>query len=193
MVLHAWWGLNGFFRGFCDRLGREGFTVVAPDLYNGAVAETIDQAKKLKAKTPARLIKKQLEGALRDIATSHNPNPKKVGVVGFSMGAYWALWLAENSPKRIGAVVLFYGTGRGDYSNSQAAYLGHFAEEDKFCSERSVRDLEKSLRVSGKGVSFYTYPATRHWFFEEDRQDAYDPSAADLAWKRTLRFLRAEL
>jgi carboxymethylenebutenolidase len=38
-------------------------------------------------------------------------------------------------------------------------------------------------------VTFYRYPGTGHWFCEPDRTDAYDPTAAELAWERTLTFL----
>ncbi len=31
-----------------------------------------------------------------------------------------------------------------------------------------------------------------HWFFESDRSDAFVPEAADLAWHRTLSFLREQ-
>ncbi len=56
-----------------------------------------------------------------------------------------------------------------------------------------VRAMEKTLREAGRPVDFYTYPGTGHWFFEPDRPDAYQPQAAQLAWERTLAFLRAQL
>ena len=109
------------------------------------------------------------------------------------MGAFWSLWLAQTLPADVATVVLFYGTGDGNYSRIQAAFLGHFAETDEFESPAAVRDLEKVLRTTGKDVTFYTYPGTTHWFFEKDRPDAYDAPAARLAWERTIRFLTTQL
>src|SRR5512138_1105509 len=45
LVLHAWWGMNSFFKSLCDRLASEGFVAFAPDLNEGKVAHTIDEAK----------------------------------------------------------------------------------------------------------------------------------------------------
>jgi carboxymethylenebutenolidase len=45
LVLHAWWGLKPFFKELCERLAAHGFIAIAPDLRNGQVANSIDEAK----------------------------------------------------------------------------------------------------------------------------------------------------
>ena len=69
-------------------------------------------------------------------------------------------------------------------------YLGHFAENDEFEPQTEVDALEDALRQAGRLVTFYRYPGTGHWFFEPDRTDAFDAAAAELAWDRTLAFLK---
>ena len=111
-------------------------------------------------------------------------------MIGFSLGAYYALDLSVTAPEHIRSVVIFYGTRPGDYSSSKAAYLGHFAETDEFEPQSDVDNLEESLRRAGRPVTFYRYSGTGHWFFEPDRSQAYNQAAASLAWDRTLAFLR---
>jgi carboxymethylenebutenolidase len=50
--------------------------------------------------------------------------------------------------------------------------------------------LEGLLKKAGRPVTIHRYPGTGHWFFEPDRLDAYNQEAANLAWERTLAFLR---
>jgi carboxymethylenebutenolidase len=113
-----------------------------------------------------------------------------LAVIGFSLGANYALDLAAADPERIRSVVLFYGTGGGDFSNSSSDYLGHFAEKDEFEPLSGVDELKESLKRAGRQVIFHIYPGTGHWFFEPDRTQAYNQAAADLAWERTLAFLK---
>jgi carboxymethylenebutenolidase len=68
-------------------------------------------------------------------------------------------------------------------------YLGHFAEDDEFDDSAQVPELEQTL---GEGSAAYVYPGTKHWFIEADRPE-FDKDAAELAYSRTVHFLRANL
>jgi carboxymethylenebutenolidase len=192
LVLHAWWGLNETIKGVCDRLAQEGFVAFAPDLYHGQVADTIAAAEAL-----GQALDDNYLQAKAEIAEAAQFLHERVGqandglaVVAFSLGVYYALDLAATHPEQLRAVVIFYGTGDGDYSSSRAAYLGHFAEEDEFEPAANVDDLEAALRAAGRPVTFHRYEGVGHWFFEPDRTDAYNQAAAELAWERTVAFLQ---
>lgn len=194
LVLHAWWGLNDTIRSLCDRLALEGFTAMAPDLFGGTVARTIEEAEgHMSQWNEEQEVPPILLPAVDNLSTHQSVRGAWLGVIGFSMGAYWSLWLAQQKPELIRAVTLFYGTngGSGDFSRSRAAFQGHFAENDPYEPAENVAGLEAILRRDRRPVSFYRYTGTGHWFFEPDRQHAYDPKAASLAWERTLSFLKS--
>jgi len=192
LVLHAWWGLNDTMKMICRRLAESGFVAFAPDLYHGKVTDSIAGAEAL-----ARALNKNFQQAQAEIAVAtrflsgRGGQPERsLAVIGFSLGASYALDLAAADPEHIRSVVVFYGTSDDDYSSSRAAFLGHFAENDEFEPPAGVDALEASLKRAGRPVTFYRYPGTGHWFFEPDRTQAYNQAAADLAWERTLAFLR---
>ena len=192
MVLHAWWGLNDTMKAFCTHLAESGFVAFAPDLYHGKVADNITDAETLGKALDTNQV--QAKADIADAAMFLNERvdeqaDRGIAVIGFSLGAYYALDLAAADPEHIRSVVIFYGTGGDDYSNSRAAYLGHFAEKDEFEPQSNIDNLEESLRHAGRPVTFYRYSGTGHWFFEPDRSQAYNEAAASLAWDRTLTFL----
>ena len=193
LVLHSWWGLTPFFKSVCDRLADEGFTALAPDLLTGQQPATPDEAEAVLAAADvdrgAALV---LSSARALRAASADPRAP-VGVVGFSMGASWGLWLSARSPIEVAATVAFYGTQSIDFEEARSAYLGHFAEFDALVPDDEVVALEAHLKEVGRDTTFWRYPGTAHWFFEADRRLAYSQEAAELAWVRTLEFLRKHL
>ena len=189
LVLHAWWGLKPFFRKFCDRLAEQGFTVMAPDLFQGRAANTIEEAKALMASRNSELMGQTVKAAKDYLAAFHIGEP--MGVIGFSMGAAWALVTAANESD-IGAAVLFYGVDEVNYSQITASVLGHFAEEDDYEPLDGVEKMKEAMLFEGLDVTIHTYPKVGHWFVEEDRPE-YNAAAAQLAWDRTIEFLKKNL
>src|SRR5512136_1571295 len=84
LVLHAWWGLNDFFRGFCDRLAGEGFVALAPDLYSGKLARTIDEAERIVSQfQEAQVVPPIVLSAVEELSQRATLTPQGLGTVGF--------------------------------------------------------------------------------------------------------------
>jgi carboxymethylenebutenolidase len=194
LVLHAWWGLTPIFTDVCDRLAAAGYVALAPSLYaDGATAATITEAEVLRDAHDEEVVAKPVvQAAAEQLRELLAVNGAQIGVIGFSLGAYWALHLSQVRPDDVSAVVAVYGTDDGDYRTARAAYLGHFAERDDFEPLEAVRALEAKIREAGREVTFYVYPGTGHWFVEPNRPE-YDAAAAELVWDRTLNFLNERL
>jgi len=189
LVLHAWWGLKPFFKQVCDQLAEHGFVALAPDLYQGRVANTIDEAKALLEKRDIDLM-----GNIVKTAKAHLMSLCKgdtIGAVGFSMGAAWSLALGAYE-SGVAALVPFYGSNTLDFSRMQAKVLGHFAEVDEWEPQEDVRAMEQALKDAGVDVTLHFYPKVGHWFVETDRPE-YDSASAQLAWDRTFKFLKETL
>jgi carboxymethylenebutenolidase len=188
LVLHPWWGLNGFIKGYCDRLAAQGFTVLAPDLYHGQVAVTIEEATALRDGLQNETCARDILGGLAALRSACGQASPALGLVGFSLGGGWGLWLA--SQNRVSAAVIFYASYPLDFSQSKAAYQFHLAETDPYETAEDVAATLAALKTAGCETESFTYPGTTHWFFESDRPDAYNPAAANLAWTRSLAFLQ---
>lgn len=190
LVLHAWWGVNGFLKEFCDRLAAQGYAALAIDLYGGKTAQTIPEAEKLRGTLTGKTVKPALLQGMDRLRTIVGGRP--IGTLGFSLGAWWISWLNEEQPEEIAATVLFYGTRGMKAAHTHPACLGHFAEADPYVSDSGRQKMERELKMAGRQVEFHIYPRTHHWFFESDRPE-YHAEAAQLAWQRSLEFLNTHL
>jgi carboxymethylenebutenolidase len=192
LVLHPWWGLNRFVRDLCDRFAAEGFVALALDLYEGETTSDIARAAELSSSLDFERTGRRVMDALARLL-EHPATIGPAAAVGLSMGASWAFWLSAERADDIAAVVAFYGTDEVPFEHTRARFLGHYAEVDEYEPLEGVRELEARIRGAGRDVTFHVYPGAKHWFFESDVTDAFDPAAAEIAWTRTVEFLRAAL
>src|SRR5919109_1459652 len=146
IVLHAWWGLNPFFKSLCDRLAAQGFVAFVPDLKEGKVAQTVDEAKQIMSESDSER-QHAIVVAVPDVLRGR-PEVRKhaFSLIGFSMGASWSLVLASERPTDIGKVVLFYGIGEADLAKIKADILGHFSDADEWESLDGIRAMEADMR-----------------------------------------------
>lgn len=196
IVLQEWWGLVPHIKDVCDRLAEEGFMALAPDLWEGQVAEEPGDAEKLFMALELDRITQILASAADVLLADPRTTSSKLGVMGFCMGGQLALYAGCKQPKSYGAVVNFYGVHpkvQPDYDALEAPVLGNFAEEDDLTPPSAVAKLGAVLTEKGKSHDLKIYEGTDHAFFNDDRPEVYNREAAEDAWARTLQFLRANL
>ncbi len=193
IVLHSWWGLTPFFRQVCDRLAAEGIAAFAPDLNGGRVAGSIAEAEELLGQRDYAHTQAVVAASVRQLRPPAASVGGGLGVLGFSMGASWALTLASLAPHDIAAGVVFYGVEGVDFSQVRAPFQGHFGLEDESVSPEWARQMEADMQGVGLETDFYFYPGAGHWFFEEDRPPHFNRPAAELAWGRTVAYLKKHL
>jgi carboxymethylenebutenolidase len=186
LLLHPWWGLNQPIKDLADRLSGDGFTVVAPDLFDGTVLTTIDEAEAHTGEIDRERTLGRIGAALDDLLARPDARGEHAAIIGLSLGAAYGTLVAEARPEVTALVCIYSGIFEAPEG---VAYLGHFAENDQFDDSSQVAGLQAAL--GDRGVT-HIYPGTRHWFVETDRPE-YDAEAAELVYTRTVEFLRRHL
>jgi carboxymethylenebutenolidase len=195
VVIQEWWGLVDHVRDVCDRLAREGFVALAPDLYRGEATSDPTAAERLMMNLDIPRASSDLSAAVAQLLGHDAVEGARLGCIGFCMGGQLALSAAA-SERRIGAVVDCYGIHpevRLDFEGMQAAVLGIFAENDDFVPAAAVSALERQLAAAGVRATLKTYLGVDHAFLNDSRPDVYAAATAHEAWADVLAFLRAEL
>jgi carboxymethylenebutenolidase len=193
VLLHSWWGLNQNMRDLADRLAGDGFTVMAPDLFDGTVLTTIEDADAFTTAiergdggpgglNPDRILGR-VEATLDDLLGHSDVLGDQAGIVALSFGGWYGSHVAAGRSDVAAFVSIYSDVYEGP---GGAAYLGHFAEDDEFV------DSPKMDKPLPEGSAAHIYPGMKHWFTEADRPE-FDEEAAKLVYSRTVEFLRANL
>jgi carboxymethylenebutenolidase len=197
IVIEEWWGLDDHIADICDRLAREGFVALAPDMFGGRVAHDSDEAGQMMQALPVEKAAKDLGGAVDYLLGLESVTSTKVGAVGFCMGGGFVLMLAAQQGDKIGAAVPFYGVGQGvpdSYASITAPVQGHYAEQDAFYPVDQARAQEAQMRQETQStVEFHYYPAGHAFHNDKDRLGTYDAESARLAWSRAVAFMHEHL
>jgi len=196
IVLQEWWGVDSHIRSICDRFANEGFFALAPDLYGGETADQPDEAQQLMMAMSMDQVEHEMCGAAKHLQSLDGFEGSGVGSVGFCLGGGLSVWAAAACSEIAASVSFYYVLPRGkpDFSRVGGPVLAHFAGEDQFISLDESKTLEDEMRGAGVDVRSHTYEGVGHAFFNDtNRLGTYDREAAELAWRRTVEFLRGAL
>jgi len=193
IVVHEWWGLNDNIQAVAKRYAGEGYTVLAVDLF-GRVATTADTAMVL-YQTAMRNVAAGEQNIAAAIAYLKKAGATSIGSVGYCFGGHWSLRTGLVGGNDVDAVVMYYGapiTNPTELGRLKAPVLGLFGGKDTGIPVDSVRAMERVIAQAGHPVTIQVYADANHAFANPSGQ-AYQATAAEDAWKRTLSFFKANL
>lgn len=195
IVIHENRGLNAHIRDVARRIALEGFVALAPDYLSplGGTPTDEEKAREMFAEMNAA------QTAANGVATvaflkGHELSTGKVGAVGFCWGGSTVNTLAINAPD-LAAGVAYYGGQPKDeaaIARIKAALLLHYAGKDDRINA-GIDAYKAALQKAGKDFQIYIYEGAQHAFNNDTSEARYDKNAADLAWGRTIAFLREKL
>ncbi|MFZ2101811.1 MAG: dienelactone hydrolase family protein [Oricola sp.] len=194
IVIHENRGLNEHIRDVARRLALEGFAALAVDFLSplGGTPGDEDKAREAfgtldRAQTVANAV------AARQFLAGHEMTNGKVGAVGFCWGGGTVNALAVADPG-LNAAVAYYGSqpDAGEVAFIEAPLLLHYAGLDERVNA-GIDAYRAALEENGKDFTIHVYEGVNHAFNNDTSEARYDRQAAELAWSRTVAFLKEKL
>lgn len=191
VVIQEIFGVNNSIRSVCDRLASEGYSAIAPALFDrtspgfesGYSPEEVAKARSFIAKPDWDAMLRDTDAAKRSLAGTG-----PIGIVGFCLGGSIA-YLAATRLNGLSAAIGYYGGAivRFVDEKEKCPVQLHFGEKDDGIPQTDVG----VIRTKHPEFEIYTYPAG-HAFANEDRPSFHEPSAK-LAWERTQKFMQMHM
>ena len=198
VMIHENKGLNENIKSMANLLAKEGYVILAVDLFNGEVTTDQKRASELTQaiiNNPASAIA-NLKSAITYLSSLSNVNPDKIASLGWCFGGQQSLQLALNSEEHpLSATVIYYGrlvTEPETLSKIHWPVLGIFGDQDKSIPVESVKKFEEALNANGITNEIYIYKGVGH-AFANPSGDNYAPKETQDAWEKTISFLKKYL
>lgn len=196
VMIHEWWGLNQNIKDMANLLAKQGFVVLAADLYHGNVTDNPQVAMDLVqiARNDQNSSVANLQAAVKYLSLAPNVDSTKIASLGWCFGGGQSLQLALNSQEHpLAATILYYGTPLVTDKESLAKIkwpvLGIFGDNDQAIPLPEINQFRTSLNQSGITNEIEIYKGLGH-AFANPSGDNYAPKETADAWERTLSFLK---
>ncbi|WP_353859108.1 dienelactone hydrolase family protein [Azospirillum formosense] len=194
VVIHENRGLNPYIEDVTRRLAVAGFVAMAPDLLSplGGTPQDPDRAREMIGQLDADKAVNNLIASMSDLMAYRYSNAK-VGAIGFCWGGGMTNRLAIKAPD-LKAGVVFYGPSPDPalVTTIKAPLLLHYAGLDNNVNAK-VPAYEEALKKAGKSYELFMYDNVNHAFHNDTSAERYNKEAADLAWGRSVEFLKKNL
>ena len=194
IVIHENRGLNPHIRDVTRRMALEGFVALAPDFLspNGGTPANEDEARSMFQSLDMQAAVANGE-ATRAFLASHQRTNGRVGAIGFCWGGGMVNRMAVASSD-LGAGVAYYGSQvpAEQVPQISAPLMLHYASLDDRINA-GIEAFRAALDANNKTYQLYMYDGVNHAFNNDTSAARYDKAAADLAWSRTVEFLKSNL
>jgi len=194
IVIHENRGLNPHIKDVARRMALEGFLAFAPDALSpvGGTPEDSDRAREMIYELDGDATLARLAAAVPFLA-GHPESTGKVGAIGFCWGGGMVNELAAAGTS-LAAGVPYYGRQIpvDEVPKISAPLCLQYAGLDKRINA-GIEEYVAALKANDKEFEIHIYEGANHAFNNDTNEARYDKEAADLAWARTVEFLKRNL
>ena len=195
IVIHEIFGLTDWEPTVADRLAKEGFVAILPDLLSSKYGKSPadpDSGRKLVGELEPDRITSDLNAVYAYVNGLPAVLKDRVGTIGFCWGGGQSFRYATNNPN-LRAAVVCYGPppDTAAIRRIKAPILGVYGESDERITG-SLPEVTAEMRSAGKTFTYDVYPGTGHGFLKPGRQGSDGPQVQQ-AWTRILQFFHARL
>lgn len=198
VMIHENKGLNDHIKNMANLLARNGYVVLAVDLFKGEVTTDRNRSSELTQyiRDNPDIATANLQSAVKYLASLPNVNAEKIASLGWCFGGAQSLQLALNSQDHpLSATVIYYGrliTDNATLAKIKWPVLGIFGDQDSSIPVDTVKEFEAALNSNNIPNEIYIFKGVGH-AFANPSGDNYAPTETKDAWDKTLSFLDKHL